>query len=129
MVGMGRGAYSKVALNLKGGAYSKGVLIWEFKETIKNDELLSIIGPTSPGQQQPQAVNMTPQPGMRPQFPPPTITKQQGVGAMWGTQNTPQQLPMQHLQQGVKMPASLPQGRGTVASTCCWSLLIVLRQQ
>ena len=82
------------------------------KVTIKNNELLSIIGPTAPGQQQPQAVNMTPQPGMRPQFPTPTITKQQGVGTMGGTQNTPQQLPMQHLQQAVKLPASLSQAQG-----------------
>ena len=82
------------------------------KVTIKSDELLSIIGPTAPGQQQPQGVNMTPQPGMRAQFPTPAITKQQGVGAMGGTQNTPQQLPMQHLQQAVKLPASLSQAQG-----------------
>ena len=50
--------------------------------TIKSDALLTIIGPTTPGQQQSQAVNMTPQPGLRPQFPTPAITKQQGVGAM-----------------------------------------------
>lgn len=82
------------------------------KVTIKSDELLSIIGQPAPGQQQPQGVNMTPQPGMRPQFPTPAITKQQGVGAMGGTQNTPQQLPMQHLQQAVKLPASLSQAQG-----------------
>ena len=82
------------------------------KVTIKSDELLSIIGPTALGQQQPQGVNMTPQPGMRAQFPTPAITKQQGVGAMGGTQNTPQQLPMQHLQQAVKLPASLSQAQG-----------------
>ena len=57
---------------------------------------------------------MTPQPGMRAQFPTPAITKQQGVGAMGGTQNTPQQLPMQHLQQAVKLPASLSQAQGQV---------------
>ena len=55
---------------------------------------------------------MTPQPGMRPQFPTPAITKQQEVGAMGGTQNTAQQLPMQHLQQAVKLPASLSQAQG-----------------
>ena len=82
------------------------------KVTIKSDELLSIIGQPAPGQQQPQGVNMTPQPGMRPQFPTPAITKQQGVGAMGGTQNTLQQLPMQHLQQAVKLPASLSQAQG-----------------
>ena len=31
---------------------------------------------------------------------------------MGGTQNTPQQLPMQHLQQAVKLPASLSQAQG-----------------
>ena len=36
------------------------------KVTIKSDALLSIIGPTAPEQQQSQAVNMTPQPGMKP---------------------------------------------------------------
>lgn len=67
-------------------------------------------GPTGPGQQQPQAANMTPQPGMRPQFPTPPINKQQAVGTIGGTA---QQLPMQQVQQGVKMPSGLSQAQMT----------------
>ncbi|KAM7446337.1 hypothetical protein ABFA07_005374 [Porites harrisoni] len=96
-----------------------------FNRLVSPTEPIYRRGSTSPGQQQPQAVNMTPQPGMRPQFPTPTITKQQGVGAMGGTQNTPQQLPMQHLQQAVKLTASLRQGRRTVASTYLIYLLLI----
>jgi len=68
------------------------------------------IRPTNPGQQQPQAANMTPQPGMRPQFPTPPMNKQQVVGTI-GAQGTPQQLQMQQVQQAVQRPSGLSQAQ------------------
>ena len=53
---------------------------------------------------------MTPQPGMRPQFPTPPMNKQQVVGTI-GAQGTPQQLQMQQVQQAVQRPSGLSQAQ------------------
>ena len=51
---------------------------------------------------------MAPQPGMRPQFPTPQISKQQPMGSV-GAQATTQQSSMQQVQQAIQRPGSLPQ--------------------
>ena len=53
---------------------------------------------------------MTPQPGMRPQFPTPPINKHQAVGTM-GAQGTQQQVPMQQVPQAVKMTGGMGQAQ------------------
>ena len=67
--------------------------------------ILWLLGPQ--GQQQSQATNMTPQLGMRSQYPNPQITKQQPMSTV-ATQGTTQQLTMQ---QAVQRSGAVPQAQ------------------